>query len=329
MAGELWLASAALGVESVYGTAVAATRRVYWRDPVLTRERTYHEKRYATGRRANVMNAKLGAVVAGGRFVQEVSADEMVETLLLGVQGGRTPTNLGSGAYQWDFAPGNGPLDSATLEGNDGANDWQEYGVYINQIRLAGTPGDGENLLTNDLFGKERVLLGTPADPAQRTPSSIEGWETAVYIDGFGAYGTTLIEHAVTSWDLTFNNNLGRKYFADNTLETGKVTVGQVDVTLEVGFEASTAIADAEYANWDAATKRSIQFVFGGNELIGGSYYKTVKLTVHGAWAAMDTGQSGAGTREYRARLTGVFEPTLGDVIQWQLINDRATAWGA
>jgi hypothetical protein len=330
MAGEIWRGRLVGGGESVYGTPVAGTRRLYYRDPTLTRERNYREHRYMTGHRANNMNATLGPVVVGGRGVIEASADEFVEVLLTGVKGGMTAVALGSGAYQWDFQPGDGPLDSATYEYHDGAEQWRAYGVYINTITLEGRPdATGENLATLEYFGLEKELFGSPADPAQRVPNIHEGWETTCYIDGFGTYGSTLIQQAITMWRVAFNNNLGRKYFADNTLATGKVTVGRVDVTGEIGIEASEAIAATEYANWDAGTKRTVLLRFGDNSVIGGGIKRTIDLTMHGAWSAADTNQEGEGTRELALSLTGVFEPTQGDVIHWKLINARPTAWSA
>lgn len=326
--GEVWRGRLAAGGETVYGTPVAATRRLYYRDPTMTRERAYREHRYMTSHRANNMNATLGPVVAGGRAVIEMSADELPEVLLTGVKGGSTPLSLGSGAYQWDFQPGDGPLDSATYEYNDGAEQWRSTGVYINTITVEGTP-QGENLATLEYFGLDRELFGSPADPIARVPYIMEGWETTCYIDGFGTYGTTLIQHAITMWRVAFNNNLGRKYFADNTLATGKITVGRVDVTGEIGIEASEAIAATEYANWEAATKRSIMLRFGNNQVIGGGFKRTVDLTINGAWSSADTNQAGEGTREIHLGLTGVFEPTSGDVIHWRLTNGRPTAWTA
>lgn len=326
--GETWRGKLVGGGEGTYGVAVAGTRFLYYREPTLTRERAYREHRYMTGRRANNMNATLGSVVVGGRAVVEASADEFVEIGLTGVKGGMTPVALGSGAFQWDFQPGNGPLDSATYEYNDGAEQWRSNGVYINTITLEGTP-EGENLATLEYFGLEKELFGSPADPVQRVPFIHEGWETVVYIDGFGAYGTTLVQHAITMWRVAFNNNLGRKYFADNTQATGKITVGRVDVTGEIGIEASEAIAATEYANWDAVTKRSVMLRIGNNQVIGGGQNRHIDLTVHGAWSSADTNQEGAGTREIRLGLTGVFEPTTGDVIHWKLVNGRATAWSA
>lgn len=326
--GETWRGRLVGGGESVYGTAVAGTRRLYYRDPTLTRERAPREHRYMTGHRANNMSVTLGPVVVGGRAVVEASADEWVELLLTGMKGGMTGVGLGSGAYQWDFQPGDGPLDSATYEYYDGAEQWRAYGMYINTITLEGTPA-GENLATIEYFGLEKELFGSPADPAGRTPYIHEGWETVAYIDAFGTYGSTLIEHAVTMWRIAFNNNLGRKYFADNTLATGKVTVGRVDLTGEIGIEASEAVAATEYANWEAATKRSVLLRFGNNSVIGGGFNRTIDWTIHGAWTSNDSNAEGEGTREMRFGLSGVFEPTQGDVCHVKLVNSRATAWSA
>src|SRR5262245_15162572 len=109
--GEVWRGRLVGGGETTYGVPVAGTRYLYYREPTMTRERAYREHRYMTRHRANNMNATLGPVVVGGRAVVEASADEFVELCLTGIKGGITPAALGSGAYQWDFQPADGPLD--------------------------------------------------------------------------------------------------------------------------------------------------------------------------------------------------------------------------
>src|SRR5204862_1292359 len=129
------------------------------------------------------------------------------------------PTSTPTPVQTWAFTPGT-TLDSATLEWYDGYRAWQQAGTYVNQLRLAiGAGVDADAVVTADLFGKEAVVMGGGVTPAlaERIPDTISGWEKSLYIDPFGGTaGTTLISNTLISADLTFNNNMGRKYYGDN-----------------------------------------------------------------------------------------------------------------
>lgn len=280
MAGELWRQRVQAGKEVVYGTPVAATRILYTRDPVLTREREPREHRFATGTRDNVRARTLGSVVAGGSFTMPMSADEIIEWLLCGIQGSVTPTTPSgfTNGRQWQFRPGN-TLDSMTIEWDDGANVYEEYGVYVDEINISGAV-NGENTVTFTIFGKERVASTLTGALSERTPTFMEGWETKLFIDAAAATpGTTQIGGTLINWDITIQNGLGRKYTADNTLATNKVTIGELIVEATLTFEADQSSVDTELANWDAETARVVRVSFGNNETIDAGTNEVQTLT--------------------------------------------------
>lgn len=269
MAGELWRQKVQVGKETVYGTAVPATRIVYTRDPVLTREREPREHRFATGTRDNVRARTLGAVAAGGSFTVPMSADELLEWLLCAVQGNVSPTTPSgfTNGRQWQFRP-SATLDSMTIEWDDGANVYEEYGVYVDEIAISGSVG-GENTVTFTVFGKERVSSTLTGSLSDRTPTFIEGWETKLFIDAAAATpGTTQIGGTLINWSITIRNGLGRKYTGENTLAASKVTIGELVVEATLTFEADQSAVDTELANWDAETARVVRLSFGNNEVI-------------------------------------------------------------
>lgn len=326
MSGELWRGYWQIGKETTPGTGVAATRRMYFADDSkLTREREPRPHRFATGSRDNVRAFTLGPIVAGGTLKMPLSASEIIELLLLGVKGSVTPA-AGANGQLWTFTPGT-TLDAATAEWYDGARAWEANGVYGNKIKFSGSV-KGENTVESDIFAMALDSTTMTGSLAERTPDFIEGWETKLFIDTFGGTpGSTQVTGTLLNWDVEIDNQLGRKYFANNTLNLGAVTVGELMLTAKLTFEASAAAAATEFSNWNAATKRLVRLDFGNNELIGGSEYKFVTLDIPGAWDAIDLGGSEDNTRVYELSLQYVYDPTNAYGLQIRCQNARATAW--
>lgn len=332
MAGELWHSVAAIGLQTDPNVAVAATRRLYVRDPMLTKEADSRVHRFATGGRDNVRAHTKGPFRAGGSCAVPVSANELVEPLLMTVRGGVVPTRpdiaLAPTAYRWLFTPGP-TLDVVTLEYNDGARDHQGIGYNGNSLTIAGAVTD-ENLCTLDLFGRDRIINPITAGLPQRVPTFFEGWETELYIDPFGDVpGTTLITDALISWNFTFNNQMGRKYFGQNTKAARGITTGELEVTASIVFEAASAAALDMLTAWEADDMVTIMLKFGQNNNLGGTVDESVSIVIPGAWTTHDASGDDEGTRTYEMELTYVYEPTLGAGVQFELINERATAYAA
>ena len=321
MPGETWRGLFQAAVESTYGTPVTtATRRLYFTNPdsVLSREQGVQQHRFATGTRDNVRAATQRPVAAGGTLIQPVSPDELVELCLITLQGGVTPT-----AGVWTFVPGSTAPNSATMQWHDGANVWQEAGVYGNRIRITGAK-DGDNMVNVDLFGADLVKLPGGLSPAaggltQRVPSVSTGFQSSLFIDAFaGTPGTTALA-ALLNWDITFDGQLGRKYYGQNSLAASAITLGEIQVQAQLTVEAAV-VAFAEFDTWVAGTKRLIRTRFHNGS-------DSVDVDIAGIWSAQDLGQNGAGTRIYRLTLDYVYDPTNTFGFRMRLTNGRATAW--
>lgn len=326
MAGELWRQQWQIGKESTYGTAVSATRKMYFGpDSILTREREAREHRFATGTRDNVRDLTLGPVTAGGTITMPLSASEIIELLLMGINGGVTPTGAGTPKL-WTFTPGTS-LDSATLEFSDGAIARRMTGTYVDELTISGSVRD-MTTVSATVFGKELAANALTGSLTDRTPDFIEGWETKLYIDAFGGTaGSTNIAATMINWEVSFRNQLARKYFADNTNATGAVTTGELEVTARLLFEASASQSATEFTNWDAATKRLVRLEFGQNVIIDGSDKKFVTVDIPGAWSVFDLGQTDENTRAYELELTYVYDSTNAYGFRVRAQNARATAW--
>lgn len=283
MAGELWRRKVQIGKETTYGTPVAATRIAYVDDPSLTRERESRPHMFATGTRERVRAHTLGPVAAGGQVTLPMSADELLEWLLISIQGNVSPSTPAGAtlARLWSFKPST-TIDSMTMELDDGANVWEMYGIYGAKITISGSVS-GENTVTVDLFGKDKIASSLTGALSERTPTFMEGWETRLYADTFGGTAlTTQLGGVLINWTIEIELNPGRKYTADNTLAMNSVVVGEVGVTAQLTFEASSSLVDTEYANWDAETNRLIALEFGQNEQIEASPTNEVQTLTEG-----------------------------------------------
>jgi hypothetical protein len=291
---------------------------MYWQpDSNLSREREARRHRFMTTTRDNVRAVTTGPVTAGGTVSLPVSADELIEPLLMTVNGDATATG-----GVWNFTPGLN-LDTTTIEWHDGANIWQGTGMRGNTLRFAGNVRQ-ENIATMELFGQNVATLGSlTASLAERVPQFFEGWQTKVYVDDFGtAPGTTQVLGTLLNWDVTFNNNLTRKYFAENTLQAGAVPIGELEVTATFTLEAHSPATVAEFANWDANTLRVVSLVFG---LADDSTF--VALDLPGAWSTVDLTGSEEGTRTYQFTYGYVYDATNGYGIRVRCKTARTTAY--
>lgn len=323
--GDLYLATSQIGKETTPGTPVAATRKVYYRDPSFALAQAPHVHEFATGTREQVRRVTKGAREVSGTGVMPVSADEILEWLLIGLKGGVTPVTA-TGVSTWTFSPGT-TLDSATVEWNDASRVWQVAGVRANTLKIAGS-AMGENLVTAEFFASDMVVGSLTGSLADRVPSVMEGWETQFAIDALGASpGTTVVPGILINWEINIANNLGRKYTARNSKAALKIPFGKFGVTAKFTFEASDAAAIAEFNHWNADEDRLVQLDFGENEIISGSDHKAVKLQIPGAWTVVGLSGNDAETRTYEFSMQGMYDPTLAASFKAIVVNGRTTAF--
>jgi hypothetical protein len=301
VAGELWRSAFQIGKETTPGTGVAATRKMYFttENSSLTgpaRPATQHK--FAVQRRSSQLAVTRGSIQPAGTVRMPLSNDESLELYAIGIQGGVTPA---TGVFT--FIPGNTTPDAATLEWHDGANQWREAGVYANTLRWTGNV-ERANELEATLFGQTFVTNTLTAALTDRTPTFYEGWQSRVFIDALGATaGTTAVTGTLINWEVTFDNHLERKYFANNTQNLGALTIGEFDLSAQLTLEASSASALTEYTNAQSVTARLVQLKFGTNGT-------STTLDIPGIWTAEDLGQRDKNTRVYRMTLQYIYDAT-------------------
>lgn len=330
MPGELWRRVAQVAKEVTAGTAVPATRKAYWTDPVFELAQESRPHSFAVGRRDNVLAHTKGPKEVSGAATMPLSSSEIIEWLLAGMKGAVVPTQPSPGpdptVYLWTFKPGD-TLDAMTVEYNDGARVWIASGVNVNSMQFSGSVS-GENNVSADFFARDLVAgTITPALP-DRIPDFSEGWETKVYIDAHaGTPGTTVIPTTLISWEVNFNNNMAREYFADNTKAAGDISSDEMTIDARLTLRASSATALTEFNNWNADTNRLVRLEFGQNSVISTTYKRFVSIDLPGAWSAVGLGGNENNRRTYELGLQYVYDPTLAAGIQIRCQNTRAAAW--
>ncbi len=328
MSGELWNGAFQIGKETVAGTGVAATRILYCDpDSKLTLARDPRMHKFQTQTRETVRQVTLGPQKAGGTLSQSLSASEILEFLLMTIQGNVSPSTPGGITPRlWTFKPSS-TLDPATIEWHDGARAWEANGLYGTKLSISGSV-NAETKVACELLGLQLVTSTLTGSLTARTPDFIEGWETKLYIDAFaGTPGTTNMAGLMLSWNIEIDNGLKHKYTADNTTAANKLVLDEIGITATLAFEAAPAAAATEFTNWGAATKRLVRLEFGQNEVIEATYRKFITVDLPGAWTAFDLGGSKDGTRTYELKLQYVYDPTNAFGLQIRCQNARTAAW--
>lgn len=307
-----------MGLESTPGTAVAATRKVYFgTDSMLTIQRDAHPHRFAVARRDNLLSYTNGSVQAGGSASMPLDGAEALELFSLGISGTpviTTPTGATT-ARLHTYKPGD--LASATVEWHDGKRVWQGAGYRANTLSISGAVND-TNMVSADLFGTNvTAITGITGSLTDRVPTLTEGWQSKVYVENFtGTPGTTVISGFMTNWSVQVSNNLGRVYTADNTLAANRVIAGELDVTASVTVDADSAVAKTEFDNWAAGTGRMIRLEFQDETgFIEGAIRRFVTVDIPGYWTAVNLGGSGDGVRRYELNLQSVYSAAQAAMI--------------
>jgi len=330
MAGETWRELLQVGRESVFGTPVACPRAVYVMEPEFNRTRDPRPKRFPTGGRDNQRAQTLGPVAVDGKVSLDVSPSESLEWLecMLGAAT-VVPAVGGTLAMVHTYVPKT-TIPSMTVERNDGAQLLRATGVMVDALSLSGSVM-AENKLDFTLFAAEYLpWVGPPTTrSAERVPGFLDGWQAFGYLDDMsGVAGTTKLVGSLINWTVDAKNNLGRKYFASNSLALGALTTGELDITAGVMLEASAAVTPAEVAKWEAQTNRVLRLEFlGPANGIETGQREFMTFDIPGAWATVNYNANDAGTRTYEFSLNYLYSSALGAGLVVRCCTPRTAAF--
>ncbi len=158
MPGEVFAKEARIGVESVYGTSVTPTRKIYiGPDSNVVPGGTNVRHELLAGTRSQFRASSPGVQEPSGGFSIPVDAAEILELLSIGLDGTPVITTPGGGTTTriHSYRGGVNDLKSGTLQFMEGARPWQMGGTYAADLRFTGAPGPGGvNRLAGGLFGR-------------------------------------------------------------------------------------------------------------------------------------------------------------------------------
>lgn len=330
--GQVWKTTFQVGKETTRGTAVAASRRMYFApDGMINDEGEARFYDFSTATRAQTRAATPGVVRAIGSVSQQLSYSESVELALAGIRGAVVPTQPDSvgnpTVYLWTFTEGD-TLDPWTLEWDDGARAWRGLGVSIDELTYAFNVREGWTVQAR-LLGLDFAQNALTGALASRDPNFIEGWETKVYIDAFGGTpGTTAVDCYLVSANITYRNNLALFYAAKNSRAACDLVPGVVSVEGTLTVRASEAAALTAFNDLRAATKKMIRLETGNNTTLTGIYKGFVTLDLPGAYMSRGIGDVD-GVRTYELRYRGIYDSTAGYMFRKRLQNQRSAAYTA
>lgn len=216
-----------VGKQTVIGTPVAATRVLPYRSVIV-----YNPNRTDP----DVDVGSLDPVLRPFDTAPEVTLpgasgplafNDLPYRLAAGLKGGVTPTGSAGAGYTWTYQVASLTADSFdyfSLQTGDDTSDsagagTNGFGGVINQMTETMDEGLGAFQVSDDW-----VLAGasygnrTGALTVDDTPEWVYGADTTVYLNSVaGAMGATPISAAVRGIELTINNNLDQKRYADGS----------------------------------------------------------------------------------------------------------------
>lgn len=242
-------------------TAVNATRILPFRGPIeVNPARTPPD--VDMGNLDEVLAPHAGAKEVTGSWTGPVDFDSLAVIYSAGLQGGVVPTGGAAKTYTYQlWSTAAGPFDTYSDEWGDDTSEGAGDGIIgVGGILDNFTLGFGENLDAWQLDGSTVYADATLGDTRTTglTPDDSPPWmygaDTEVYLDSAaGSIGTTKLTDTVHSAQVSVQNNVDRKRFANGSNTRFAISAyGRAGRTIEVQLTvAKTAATIAERATID------------------------------------------------------------------------------
>lgn len=321
-----------LGLQTVLGTAVNATRRVPWRfNPTVDPHWTYPD--VDTGTLDPAIAPYRMAVDVTGQAVGPLAADDaqiLWSGLLLG---GVTPT--GSIAKVWAFDPSAtsaDPYDPVSGEWGDEVtgDQFQYYGGVIDQLQLTFPQDLGSIQIQADYrYAGVNYPHTRQSLAVDTTPVWLYGADTSLYIDSTaGSIGITRMVDTMHDATITIAANTDVKRFSNGSNTNFNVSgYGRGPRTMETTFNfAKSTQALQEFADWLNASpvERFVVLDTTSREFVTGTTPYQQKIKFAGYWFTRTENAVGSNTT---AQLVckHVYDPNLTSPISVKVVNAMAT----
>lgn len=246
------------------------------------------------------------------------------------IKSGVTPT--GATAKTWTFQAASLTADSVQLFtdqwGDDVVTDWiNAGGGTIDSLELGFDEDLGPFDVKADLVYANAHLGASPTGglTLDSAPTWVYGADTEVYLDtAFGSIGTTKLTDTIHSLNLTVNNNLDQKRFANGSntrFDLAGYGRGAREIELELTVaKTSTTIAERATLDDDPIPTRYIEIKTTSPIIITGStpYRQTIDLPMRLITAEDD---EIGGNSVIRLTYRGFYDSNLGYAIKAVVVN--------
>lgn len=285
MPGTQIFTYANVGKETVRGTPVAPTRKLYVEgtgvldvDPSLS---THEAENRGRRIRINRATQKAEDVTLAMRYADGVGYDDLVVPFSQ-LKGGVSA--VGAGADKtWTFTPSltaaNSP-EAYSIDVGDDTQNWRcQYGM-LSEFTIGAAVGD---LTTLDMsWFAQRAVKGAKASPADNAAVKIPGdlWTVKFAATFAGLAGASISTNFLLDWSWQIRTGLLPRHYLDGNLYFGQHVETDIAGTLTMHVE-STALAVSEfYDKWLAQTMDFIRLKATGPSLGGSAYSAQIDTPV-------------------------------------------------
>lgn len=335
MPGNVRFRAFQLGLQSVWGTPVARTRRMGWRfNPTVDPHWTTPD--VDTGTLDPGIAPYRMAIDVTGQATGPLAADEASILWALLLKGGVSPSGPTDSAYTWDFNAASTTSDDFELVtadwGDEVAADQFRYndGV-LEQLQLQFPQDLGPIQITADFrfASVDYPEAVTPALNVDRTPDWLYAADTQLTIDdAAGSIGITPLVDSMHDAQIQINNNVDVKRFANGSNANFAVAgYGRGARTVQTTFTfAKSTQALAEVVHWlnEDAVQRYLELKTTSRSLIGATSTAQQRLRFSGFWFTRSEQTVDSNTA---AQLVcqHIYDPTLAYGFSAQVKNRMAT----
>lgn len=321
-----------VGIQSSFASNAAATAILPYRGRIVV-EPSRTQPDVDTGSLDPILASFRGPLEVTGEWAGKAAFDDLPYIYALGVKGGVTPTG-GGDAKTWTYQAASltaDDLDFVTDQwGDDVTYDVTVAGSgVINSWRL----GFGDDLgafdLTAELYYARAAYgsLFTGGLTIDSDPEWVYGAHTVIYMDSVpGSIGLTPISGAVHRAEISVNNNLDRKRFAEGSNAAFNLSgygrgPREIEFTMTVAKTAQT-IAEAHTLDDTPVPTRYFDLKTTSTELVGGvPYSNSVRFAAELIGRGDDTiNNNTVITLRYR----GKYDATLGYALRTEVVNSLA-----
>lgn len=327
-----------MGVQSVFGTAVPATRRMPWRfSPTVDPHWTSPD--VDTGTLDPGIAPYRMATDITGDLTGPLAYDDAAILYAMLLKGGVSPTGPTDGVYAWDFAAAStsqDPFEVVTGEwGDDTLDEFQYRDGVLDSLQLSFPQDLGPvQIQAGTRFGHVAYPSAlTGSLDVETNPDWVYAADTSLYIDdAAGSIGITPLVDSMHDATIQVSSNLDVKRFANGSNANFAVAgyargarTGQVTIT----FAKSTQ-ALAEVAKWLSADPVNRYLAFDSNSrksITGSSSHRGHRIRLAGHWFTRSEQAVGSNSAAQLV-LNTFYDPALAYGFSVRVRNTMATLIG-